>query len=81
MDTNHLTDDLRSVMVAVMPDPSPTQRLADLLLDEPVTRWAARLRADGWSWGRISNELYAAHALHVTAETLRSWCLAAEVAS
>lgn len=63
-----------------MPDPSPTQRLADLLLDEPVTGWAGALRADGWSWGRISNELYARHNLNVTAETLRSWVLSASSA-
>lgn len=64
-----------------MPDPSPTQRLADLLLDEPVIDWATALRADGWSWGKISNELYARHNLHVTAETLRTWVLTTEVAS
>lgn len=64
-----------------MPDPSPTQRLADLLLGRPVIDWATERRTAGKSWRQISLELRDLHNLDVTYETLRSWCLAAEVAS
>ena len=54
---------------------TPTQRLASLLLEQPVTDWIADKRAAGLSWRVIARELHASTqgAVDVTAETLRGW--------
>ena len=40
-----------------MPTETPTQRLATLLLDTPVSPWIRRRRRQGKSWRAISTEL------------------------
>lgn len=54
---------------------TPTQRLATLLLEQPVTDWIADKRAAGLSWRVIARDLHTSTqgAVDVTAETLRGW--------
>lgn len=57
------------------PVPTPTQRLADLLLGRPLREYVDEKRAAGLSWRRISQALAAdtEGSVDVTHETLRSW--------
>lgn len=54
---------------------TPTQRLAALLLGEPVNQWISLRRRNGVSWRAIAKELEAATdgQIDVTYETLRGW--------
>lgn len=54
---------------------TPTQRLASLLLQQPVTDWIADKRDAGLSWRLIARELCTTTQgqIDVTAETLRGW--------
>lgn len=56
-------------------DGTPTQRLASLLLEQPVADWIADRRDEGRSWRLIARELQLSTngQIDVTAETLRSW--------
>lgn len=40
-----------------MPSETPLQRLASLLLEEPVMPWIQRRRDDGMPWRGIASEL------------------------
>lgn len=59
---------------------TPTQRLADILLGEPVESWVAQRRNEGKSWRRISNELRdeTKGDIDVAPPTLISWATEAE---
>lgn len=54
---------------------TPTQRLAGLLLGEPVTPWINRRRAEGASFRAISRELFERTngQIDLAHETLRLW--------
>lgn len=56
-----------------------TQRLADLLLDEPVEAFVARKRQDGRSWRLIARDIYTLTdgQVDVTTQTLRLWMASA----
>lgn len=52
-----------------------TQRLASLLLDQPVEKWIQARRDRGDSWRRISIELHdrTSGQVSVTGEAIRQW--------
>ena len=52
-----------------------TQRLASLLLDQPVEKWIQARRDRGDSWRRISIELHdlTIGQVSVTGEAIRQW--------
>lgn len=54
---------------------TPTQRLASLLLGQPVTDWITDKRDAGLSWRLTARELCTTTQgqVDVTAETLRGW--------
>lgn len=54
---------------------TPTQRLADLILAEPLEEFVRTRRAQNTSWRLIERDLLAATdgQVDVTYETLRSW--------
>lgn len=54
---------------------TPTQRLASLLLQQPVEDWITSKRDAGVSWRLIARELHTVTdgQIDVTAETLRGW--------
>ena len=54
---------------------TPTQRLAGLLLGQPVDRWIAERRKAGRSWRLVARDLYEATngQIDVTHETVRTW--------
>lgn len=54
---------------------TPTYRLAEVLLGEPLDQWVKRQRKAGASWRLIAMELWRAtdHEIVVSFETLRSW--------
>lgn len=56
-----------------------TQRLADLLLDEPVETFVSRKRSEGRSWRLIARDLLTLTdgQVDVTTQTLRLWSDAA----
>ena len=56
-----------------------TQRLADLLLDEPVEVFVSRKRSEGRSWRLIARDLFTLTngQVDVTTQTLRMWSDAA----
>lgn len=58
-----------------MPPATPTYRLAEVLLGEPLGDWVKAKRRAGGSWRLISMELWRAtdHEVVVSFETLRSW--------
>lgn len=58
-----------------MAEPSPTQRLAGIILGEPVNDWITARRAEGMSWRLISRSLRerTGGQIDVTYETLRAW--------
>ncbi len=49
------------------------QRLATILLGQPVNEWIIAKRAMGMSWRSIANHLEDETAVSVTHETVRSW--------
>ncbi len=55
--------------------PTPTQRLADVLLGRSVADYVAERRDAGRSWRLVARDLYKATngAVDVTHETLRGW--------
>jgi hypothetical protein len=55
--------------------PSPTQRLATVLLGRPVREWIAEQRELGWSWRKIADDLYIATdgLVDVSYEAIRQW--------
>lgn len=52
---------------------TPNQRLADVLLKEPVEDWITRKRTDGLSWRRISLALRDEIEVDVAPGTLLAW--------
>lgn len=52
---------------------TPNQRLADVLLGEPVEDWLARQREMKLSWRRISLNLLAEKDIDVAPGTLMTW--------
>lgn len=56
-----------------METPSPSARLADVLLDGGLDEFVASRRVTGRSWRLISRDLYEAIGVDITYETLRSW--------
>lgn len=54
---------------------TPTQRLAGMLLGQPVTDWVVVRRDAGRSWRLVARDLYEATngQVDVTHETLRLW--------
>ena len=58
-----------------MADPTPTQRLASLILGQPILVWMAERRREGMSWRLISRDLYdrTNGQIDITHETLRIW--------
>lgn len=58
-----------------MPVPTPTQRLADHILGEPLAARVERDRKAGKSWRVIARDLYVETGgqVDVTHETLRTW--------
>lgn len=58
-----------------MPSVTATQRLAEVLIGEPVITWCATRRATGASLRAIATELRKAtnDQVDVTAETIRAW--------
>lgn len=61
-----------------MPADTPTQRLASLLLKQPIDAYIASSRAAGKSWRRISLDLAAdtEGQVEVTPEAIRGWATA-----
>jgi len=57
------------------PTPTPSQRLASLLLGQPVDKWLRAKRDTGRSWRLIARDLYEATngQVDVTHEALRRW--------
>lgn len=55
--------------------PTPTARLAEHLLGEPVANFISSRRAEGHAWRIVARDLYEATGgqIDVTYETLRSW--------
>lgn len=66
-----------------MPTVTATQRLAEVLIGEPVVAWCATRRATGASLRAIATELRKAtdDKVDVTAETIRAWLEEAEKAA
>lgn len=64
-----------SHMVIGVPDAKPAQRLAEVLLGQPLDQWVAERRAVGMSWRTISADLAVStqHQLKINRETLRNW--------
>ena len=52
-----------------------TQRLAGVLLKQPLTEWVAERRGNGESWESIASLLWhtTSTEVHVSGETLRRW--------
>lgn len=63
-------------------DATPTQRLATLILRQPISDFITERRAQGRSWRVIARDLYKTTdgQIDVTAETLRGWQSAREAA-
>lgn len=57
---------------------TPTRRLAEHLMGEPMTDYIARRRAEGRSWRLIARDVREATGgqVDVTYETIRSWATA-----
>jgi hypothetical protein len=60
-----------------MPDESPQQRLASVLLKRPVLEWVAEQRELGWTLRKIAADLntLTGGAVDVTPETIRLWSM------
>lgn len=56
-------------------DQTPNQRLASLILGQPVQTWIASRRDSGRSWRLVARDLYEATngQIDVTHETVRNW--------
>ena len=66
-----------------MPPLTPNQKLAGLLLGQPVKDWLATRRATGRSWRLIARDLYEATngQIDITHEAARKWADADRIAS
>ncbi len=55
--------------------PTPTQRLADLLIPGGLEEFVRSRRADGKAWRLVARDVYEAtdRQIDVTYESLRSW--------
>lgn len=62
-------------MVSAVPEPTPTQRLAETLLQQPLEAWVGERRGAGMSWRKVATELRIATGgiVCVNRETLRAW--------
>lgn len=62
-------------MVLLVPDATPTQRLAATLLGESLALWVATRRGQGKSWKTIADDLSVSTdgQVNVNRETLRAW--------
>jgi hypothetical protein len=56
-------------------DQTPNQRLASLILGQPVQSWIITRRTAGRSWRLVARDLYEATngQIDVTHETVRNW--------
>lgn len=70
--------DFYSTVLGMEEQRTAHQRLADILLGEPVEQWVAARRAERISWRKISLRLRDQHKLDIGEPTLRAWALAAE---
>jgi hypothetical protein len=52
---------------------SPLQRLAQMALDEDPGQWAARQRAERFTWQQIADQLGDSIGMDVSRETVRLW--------
>jgi hypothetical protein len=48
------------------------ERLAEILLGQPLDRWVRTMRARGLSWARISRDLFIGTEIEMSGETLRT---------
>lgn len=62
-------------------DLTPTAELVALKMDVDISVWIDEHRKQGWSFGRLAAEIYARSEVYVTAQTVRSWVLAADKAA
>lgn len=64
-------------------EPTPTRRLARVLLGQPVEQWIRDRRTAGKSWRRIALELRDTTngQIDVTHETVRAWAAITEHAA
>jgi hypothetical protein len=60
-----------------MENDSPLQRLARTSLRQDPFEWVGHLRAAGWAWQRIADELSGIVGVPVSRETVRLWAEAA----
>lgn len=63
--------------------PTPTRRLADALLSEPLDEFVASRRGQGKPWRLIARELWAATdgQIDITEVTLQNWYRQSKAAS
>lgn len=60
---------------------TPTAELVALKMDVDLPAWIEERRQKGWSFGRLAAEIYAQSGVYVTAQSIRSWVLAADLAA
>jgi hypothetical protein len=60
---------------------SAQYRMADRLAAGQLRDVMAAYRSAGRSYASVARELFAAHGIEVTAETVRSWCAALDIDS
>lgn len=71
-------------MVSAMANPNVrrlAERLAEILLGEPLDGWVRKQRARGHSWDRISRDLYESTEIEMNGNTLRVHYAASDRAS
>lgn len=59
-----------------MPGPPPTFPLYDRLLGGSLVEYLTDKRAEGLTHGQIAAALFDEHAVNVSGETIRRWCIA-----
>jgi len=70
-----------------VPDLTPNQKLAELVLNQPLSKWVATRRSEGLSWRSVAEQLATdtGGKVDVSHEALRQWygedLAAAQVAS